>query len=150
MDFNDNKALEMARRKIGITGRAKTTWPRYPHPVPGIKLLVCACAGELENIEAPTNPNAVLGSILWAINEYFPCGIDLGASLIGNAITPAQKDFAALVHISGVFSVQLALRSLMQRKTFPPEDAPYMGVIYLATRPDIKGMGVALRKAGLI
>lgn len=150
MEFNDINALSAARRKIGITGRAKTIWPRYPHPVPGIKLLICACAGELDETERLISPNAVFGSILWAINEYFPCSVDMGASMIANTVTPAQKDFAALVHISGVFSVQLALRSLMQRRTFPPEDAPYLGVIYLAGRSDIKGMGVALRKAGLI
>ena len=148
MDSNDLKSLAAARQRIGIKGRAETIWPPYPHPVSGLKLIIAACVGELEG--APQSPQAAFGSIIWAINEYFPTTVDVGAQMITDAYTIPQKDFAALAYIAGVFSVPLATRSAEARSSFELQDAPYFGVIYLSARPDIKGMGVALRKAGLI
>ena len=148
MDSNDLTSLAAARKRIGISGKAKTIWPPYPHPVTGLKLIVAACAGELEG--EPLSLQAAFGSVIWAINEYFPTSVDVGAQMIAYAYTIPQKDFAALAHIAGVFSVPLATRSAEARSSFGLQDAPYFGVIYLAARPDIKGMGVALRKAGLI
>lgn len=148
MDGNDLKSLAAARRRIGISGKAKTIWPPYPHPVSGLKLIIAACAGELEGV--PQNPQAAFGSVIWAINEYFPTTVDVGAQMITNAYTIPQKDFAALAYIAGVFSVPLATRSAEARSSFDLQDAPYFGVIYLSARPDVKSMGVALRKAGLI
>lgn len=148
MDSNDLKSLAAARKRIGISGKAKTIWPPYPHPVTGLKLIIAACVGELEG--APLSPQAAFGSVIWAINEYFPTTVDVGAQMITDAYTVAQKDFAALAHIAGVFSVPLATRSAEARSSFELQNAPYFGVIYLASRPDIKGMGVAIRKAGLI
>lgn len=148
MDSNDLKSLAAARQRIGIKGRAETIWPPYPHPVSGLKLIIAACVGELEG--APQSPQAAFGSVIWAINEYFPTTVDVGAQMITDAYTVPQKDFAALAYIAGVFSVPLATRSAEARSSFDLQEAPYMGVIYLSARPDIKGMGVALRKAGLI
>lgn len=148
MDSNDLRSLAAARKRIGISGKAKTIWPPYPHPVSGLKLIIAACAGELEG--APLNPQAAFGSVIWAINEYFPTSVDVGAQMITDAYTVPQKDFAALAYIAGVFSVPLATRSAEARSSFDLKDAPYFGVIYLSARPDIKSMGVALRKAGLI
>lgn len=148
MDSNDLKSLAAARQRIGIKGRAETIWPPYPHPVSGLKLIIAACVGELEG--APQSPQAAFGSVIWAINEYFPTTVDVGAQMITDAYTVPQKDFAALAYIAGVFSVPLATRSAEARSSFELQDAPYFGVIYLSARPDIKGMGVALRKAGLI
>jgi len=148
LDSNDLKSLAAARKRIGIKGEAKTIWPPYPHPVTGLKLIIAACVGELEGV--PKRPEAAFGSVIWAINEYFPISVDVGAQMITNAYTVAQKDFAALAYIAGVFSVPLAIRSAKARSSFDLQDAPYMGVIYLAARPDVKSMGVALRKAGLI
>lgn len=148
MDSNDLKSLAAARKRIGISGKAKTIWPPHPHPVTGLKLIIAACVGELEG--APLSPQAAFGSVIWAINEYFPTTVDIGAQMITDAYTVPQKDFAALAHIAEVFSVPLATRSAEARSSFELQNAPYFGVIYLAARPDIKSMGAALRKAGLI